>query len=331
MPVNPNKIIEELSLKSFGAKGWLKNDKISCPSPNCGKSGKFGFKIDEKGGGVHCFICDFSQNIYAYLISINRKDLISNTREYSTKKELNFNLKRSEEEESVLTEVKLPHGCKSILNDIYLNERGFTNNDYKTFHPLHTKSILSRSLHNYIIFQLKQENRLVGWLARSRYSKEWHEQNLKESKQGNCDLQLRYRNSEGTDFTHILGGHDEITDKTETVILVEGLFDRVGVNSKLKLDNQQEIKCCFTFGNKVSDEQINLLRNRKSIKNLILLYDYGTIKQSKTYGIKLSKYFNTDVCLIKNKSVDPGDMPLSYLLEVLKNRKDAINFYITNI
>jgi hypothetical protein len=61
------------------------------------------------------------------------------------------------------------------------------------------------------------------------------------------------------------------------------------------------------------------------------LYDYGTIKQSKTYGIKLSKYFNTDVCLIKNKSVDPGDMPLSYLLEVLKNKKDAVNFYITNI
>ena len=329
MPIIPDKIQEELSLKAFGAKGWIKNDKIVCPA--CGRSGKFGFKLDEKGGGVHCFICDFSQNIYAYLTSIDRKDLISNTREYSSKKELNFNLKHANEDETELSEVKVPHGCKNVLNDAYLNKRGFTENDYKVFKPLYTNSILEKKLHNYTIFQLKQEGRLVGWLARSKYDKEWHEKNLKESKEGKCALQLRYRNSEGTDFSHILGGYDEIIDKTDTVILVEGLFDRVGVNSKLGLDKQEEIKCCFTFGNKVSDQQISLLRNRKNVKNLILLYDYGTIKQSKTYGMKLSKHFNTDVCLIKDSSVDPGDMPLKYLIEVLNNKKDAMNFYVTNL
>ena len=330
--IRADKIISEFSLKPFGAKGWMKNDKLACPS--CGRGGKFGFKISDVGGRVHCFICDYSANIYKYLKSTGRSDLISTDREYSAKAPIKFNFSRFSDEESgedILPEVEMPFGCKNILHDDYLNKKGFTENDYKLFEPCITDSVIERKLNNYLIFKIKQEGRLVAWLARSKHSYDWHEENLRKHKENGDILQLRYRNSEGTDFNKILGGYDEINDNTDTVILVEGMFDRVGVNNKLMLDRQDGVKCCFTFGNKVSDAQISLLRNRKNLKNIVLLYDYGTVKQSKAYGMKLSKFFSTFVCLIEDSKVDPGDMPLPYLLKVLENKKSAINFYVSQI
>ena len=329
--IRPDKIISEFSLKPFGAKGWLSNDKVACPS--CNRSGKFGFKIDERGGGVNCFICDYSSNIYKYLILIGRRDLISNDREYSSKSpfSLKFSQFTEEEEKETLPEVDMPFGCKRIYEDEYLSKRGFSKSDYDLFEPCVTNSVVERKLKNYLIFKMKQEGKLVGWLARSKYDYKWHEENLRKHKEEGALLQLRYRNSDGTDFNNILGGYDDINDKTDTVILVEGLFDRVGVSSKLNLHSQDEVKCCFTFGNKVSDSQITLLRNRKNIKNIVLLYDYGTVKQSKAYGMKLSKYFSTFVCLVEDSKVDPGDMELPYLLKVLENKKNAINFYVSQI
>lgn len=330
--IRPEKIISEFSLKPFGAKGWLKNDKTLCPS--CGRGGKFGFKVNDNGGGVHCFICDYSANIYKYLTLVGRRDLISSDREYSVESpfRLNFSQFSSEKEkEEILPEVEMPFGCKRIYKDEYLDSRGFTKNDYDLFEPCVTDSVVERKLNNYLIFKMKQEGRLVAWLARSKHNYKWHEDNLRKHKEEGGILQLRYRNSDGTDFNKVLGGYDEINDKTDTVILVEGMFDRVGVNKKLRLDNQDGVKCCFTFGNKVSDSQISLLRNRKNLKNIVLLYDYGTVKQSKAYGMKLSKYFSTFVCLIEDSKVDPGDMPVSYLLKVLENKKSAINFYVSQL
>ena len=116
-----------------------------------------------------------------------------------------------------------------------------------------------------------------------------------------CDLQIRYRNSEGTDFSKLLGGFDEITENTREVIIVEGIFDQTNISNLLETETDDYLKVVCSFGNKVSDEQIELLRTTK-VKRTILLYDYNTMKQSQTFSTELSKYFDSYVC----------DFPLMY-------------------
>jgi uridine kinase len=171
----------------------------------------------------------------------------------------------------------------------------------------------------------------ISWLARSKNSKEWHEENLNKFKERKVTLFPRYINSPGTDFDKILGGYDNITNNTHTLVIVEGLFDYINLSNLLKTNLYEEMKVIFTFGNKISDNQINLLRKKKSIKNIILMYDYNTIKQSKRYSLLLSKYYDVDICEIKDPDVDPGNMSESYLSDLLINKKNFLYFYTSKI
>jgi hypothetical protein len=329
--IKVEKVKEALNLHSFGAKGWMTNRSINCPE--CGRAGKFGFKFDKKGGAVHCFFCDHSQNIYKYLRSINRKDLISNDVEISLESGLK-NIKRGntpEEEKEDVKEVNLPRGFKRIYDDEYLNDRGWLPEHYEEYEVGYTKHFLEKKLHGYLIFSIFQEGKRVSWLARTKHNYQWHKENIMAAKEGKEKLMPRYRNSDGTEFDEILGGSDKITENTHTVILVEGMMDAINTDNILGLNETEEVKCCFTFGNKVSDNQINILRNKKSVATVILMYDEGTIKQSKTYGLKLCKYYETFITLNKNPDVDPGNMDLRFAINLLKHKQPALEFYLNVI
>lgn len=325
MKINREKIINELSLTSFGGKGWLKSENIPCPK--CGKSDKFGINISNKGGGVHCFKCDYSNNILNFLKSINKQYLVSFEHDVSFKTKIVDPFLEKEAIEVNNKLIKLPRGFNRIFYSEYLNERGFQDYQYDKYCVGETNHFLEKKLHNYLIFQIFNDNKLVGWIARSKYSKDWHENNLIKFKKGEEELYLRYRNSSNTDFVNILGNYDDINKNTHTVILVEGLFDSTNVENLLKLNFQDEIKCCFTFGNKVSNNQIELLLKKPNIENIILMYDENTINQCKIYGARLSKYFNVDIAEIKDKNVDPGNMTKNYILNTLINKKNFLYFY----
>jgi hypothetical protein len=235
-------------------------------------------------------------------------------------------IKKEDQENEELVECKLPKGYNRIYFDSYLRERNFKTYQYDQFEVGITNNFLEKRLHNYLIFVLKQEGKMVGWLARSKYSKEWHKKNLEDYKSGICRLVLRYENSKGTDFDKILGGFDEITDNTVTVILVEGLFDKTNTSNILQTNKSEELKVCFTFGNKVSDNQIKLLRKTK-VKNIILMYDSNTIKQSRKYSMELSKYFNVEVCSINDPEIDPGNADKNFIYNLLDNSKNFLYFY----
>lgn len=322
------KVKNEFHLHPFGQKGWLYNEELNCP--HCQKKGKFGFLLYENNGIVHCFKCDYKTSLYTYLKSINKLNLIglkksvqSSNKLQSIRKNLKNYIKESKKN------VNLPYGFKIIDRNAYLNARGFSDYHYKLFTPGYTDSIIENRLNNYIIFVLYQDQQISGWLARSKYSKEWHENNLQEFKKGNCDLKLRYINA-SIDFGNIIGGYDELSSGTETVLIVEGLFDKVNVDNKLKLYYNERVKCIFTFGNKISNQQISLLQ-KKEIKKVILLYDYNTIEQSKKYGLILSKYFYTEICTIQMKDLDPGDASYFQLYKILKERKVAHQYFVSMI
>ena len=331
MKVNEERIIAEFGLVPFGAKGWMKSDEIVCP--NCQKSGKFGIKFSKNSGAIHCFKCEHSANLIVYLKEVGRKDLIEFEQTVSINGGLVKPVFEAVEVEEELPEVSLPKGYTRINYDAYLSDRNFKSYQYDQFEVGITNHFLESRLHNYLIFVLKQKGRIVGWLARSKYSKEWHKKNLEDSKQGLCTLQLRYMNSTGTDFEKILGGIDEITENTHTVIAVEGLFDKTNVSNLLRTNESEELKVLMTFGNKFSSSQLRSLR-QTNVENVILMYDPGTISQSKQYSLELSRWFNVDVCLmdktrktINGDEVDPGNIDIKYLFEVLSKRQNFLYFY----
>jgi len=328
MKINKNQIIAELDLVPFGSKGWMNSPSTPCPV--CGKKDKFGILFAGDSGVTHCFYnCGENMSLYNYLKHIGRADLVEYEQEASINSKLP-SLISEIEEECELPEIELPKGYRRIWYSRYLSERGFKPYMYDEFEVGETDHFLERRLHNYLIFVLKQKRRVVGWLARSKRSKEWHKHNLENHKLKGELLELRYRNSTGTDFEKILGGLDNITDQTEEVITVEGLFDYVNLSSMLNTHKSDRLKVVFTFGDKFSDYQIKLLRET-NVKKVSLMYDYKTIQQSKRYSMELSKYFHVQVCYIDKKDVDPGNIDRDYLQIVLDSRTSAIEFYSSKI
>jgi 5S rRNA maturation endonuclease (ribonuclease M5) len=329
MKTNKEKIIKELGLHPFGSKGWMTNKDLTCPK--CGRSdSKFGINLQNKIGSVHCFFCDYSTNLFKYLSEIGRKDLISEEETFSFKESLPKITDENDIEEIELKEVKLPRGYERINYDPYLRSRGFKSWQYEEFELGKTDHFLEKKLHKYLIFVIRQKGKIVAWLARSKFDYEWHKENLRLFKEGKEQLRLRYMNTPGVDFVKILGGFDQITPKTKTVILVEGLMDSANVSALLKLNKKEEMKCCFTFGNKVSDEQIDLLKET-NVKDVILMYDEGTIQQSQKYSMTLSKHFNVSVVEITDPDIDPGNISLKDLQEKLLKAKNFLYFYTSKI
>ena len=315
--MNKDKIISEFSLRSFGSKGWLRG-KLACPE--CNRSDKFGITFKDKGGVAHCFYCSISLPLGKILKDIGRSDLCEFDREYEGVKEL----KSLREEKLPLTVniAKLPLGFKKIKNDYYLDRRGFTEEQYIQY-GVGVAELDPRTVDK-LVFQVCQGGRLVGWLARSRKSKEWHHENLKQSKEGKAPLVLRYRNSEN-DFSKLLGGIDEITPNTHTVILVEGLFDKANLDRLMKLNEQDEIKCCFTFGSDLNIAQADLIP--KTVEKVILMYDAGTVSSIKDAGMRLLSMFEVKVALIQDENVDPGNISEEELSNLFLNLQDFLYFY----
>jgi hypothetical protein len=330
MSINKQLIIDEFRLKPFGQKGWMRSKDLVCPS--CGQSDEFAVLFTDRGGIVHCLhskSCNnYKTSLYNYLKQIGKGYLINEGKSVELDSFPSF--KEEKDEDSVFAPLKpkrLPIGFKRIDFDEYLDGRGFNSEHYDLFGVGQTR--IDPSIKSYLVFQFyDDEGQTIAWMARSKKPKEWHDNNLRDYKEGRSDLRLRYKNSPDTDFSRILGGEREIVTDTDTLILVEGLFDKINVDNELGLLDSDYIKCCFTFGNKVSNEQIDIINKYENIKNVYLLYDEGTIKQSKHCGILLGETGkNVNVCEIKQKNLDPGDMKSFQLLEALEK---SVNFLMFN-
>jgi len=334
MAFDKQSIIDEFSLKPFGSKGWLRSNDLVCP--NCQQGDEFALKFTDNGAVLHCLhgkSCNnYSTSLKAYLRSIGKSDLVEYERSINIDTFPSFDESEEVEEEVVSLSIKKPPIAFKRLNfDEYLESRNFLPEHYELFKIGESK--LDPRIKNHIVFQFfNKAGDCIAWMSRSRRSKEWHDNNLKNFRNGIGSLSLRYNNSPDTDFSRVLGGENEITEETDTLILVEGIMDKVNVDKELELLSQEEIKCCFTFGNIVSTEQIDIINKYSNIKNIYLLYDEGTITQSKHYGLLLSETNkNIQVCEIKQKGVDPGDLKSTQLLQILEESENELNFNISKI
>ena len=261
--------------------------------PLCGKEQHFYISI--KTQMWDCKKCHSYGSIYKLLRLLDKTYLfagstVENKERIESIREMTQELVSNDDIElSDLPVKKMPVGWKvSAKSTKYLLSRGITPEDCKRYNIGATN--MFRKYENYVLIPVYDGGEIRGFLGRYGARKV-------------PDNKLRYNNSIGTEFAELLFGYDEITDNTSTVILVEGVFDKIAVDKVLHLWDGEEVKCVCTFGKKISDKQIKKLM-LKGVTNVILLYDFDAVKEIKKYGLELEKYFVTSITYTNKKDID---------------------------
>lgn len=291
--------------------------------PHCGKPDHF--YINSVSGLWDCKKCKENGNLDQLLYFLGRIDLIDNFQPDVDVYDIKGKLFESEEEDDLnVPDIKLNDlqirlkknedvfesaKFKPIKKSNYLQSRGFGDIDFE-FYKI--GKISHWKMNGYLFFLICEGDKPKGYLGR------W---SLKRPNK------IKYRNSE-TDFSKLLMGFDEIEDNTKTVILVEGIFDKINIDRHLELQKNSSIKCLVTFGKSISDKQLLKLR-KTNIMKIILFYDPDAIKEIKKYVSSISNYFEVWVAFSYDK--DAGDLNKKELFKVLSNLEKPIDFALNKM
>jgi DNA primase len=329
MNYRENDIVKFFDLHPFGSKGWFIG---TCPV--CGAHDKFGIKFDslykgKKISSFNCFSgkCKAHGTVFKLLKDFNRLDLVD-IKFVDIFKKLEAKKIVFEEDEDLdysMKESEIPLGYKRIYGHPYLKSRGFDERFFK-LHNIGTAFLDPKIGRDYVVFLLEEDNKCIGWLKRSIYTKEM----IKKFEEKGKKI-LRWGNSIDTDFEKFIYGIEEVIQGiTKTIIVVEGITSKENIDKLLNLYDQKDVKCVATFGKKFSKFQIKRLID-KQIENIILLYDPDAIKESGTYSMELEKYFPVMVGYIKNQDKDPGNLTMEELEYILSNLESPMSFKMNKL
>jgi hypothetical protein len=324
-----------LNVKKKSSKGWVYG---RCPF--CNHQFKFGMKFNHDRStyknhlSFNCFRgkCGAKGTEYDLFKHFNVLYLLGQKEFIPTNASLDNSLARvSTDSLEIGTDIKqLPIGWTRIYDHWYLRQRGWEDWQFDQIHVGISETYTP--LKDYLIFLIMENNQNRGHLCRSTWTidkinqynahvKHFNKTCLKSQRKR---FHPKYTNEAGVDFEKLLLGIDEITDKTSTTILVEGIFDKTNTDKQLSLNLSDEVKCLCTFGKKISEFQIEKLY-KKGVKNIFLLYDPDAINASKQFGMDLSKAFKVQISSHPEK--DPGEMNQQDFEYCLNTAKSPIDFY----
>lgn len=300
------------------------------PCPACGYH-EFGISIED-GHRFGCYRkvkCGFTGNIFTLLKYLGKYDYVIAERATQLVGKIKNETLEIGDLDLTTPNATKPLGWKRVYDSNYLRSRGFSMMDYDKY-EVGVTTLDHRLKNDYVIFTVVENGEVKGWVGRHVKSKDEIEQLNKKYQQAGLNKKvLRYRNSL-SDFAKLIYGLDEIViGLTKTIIAVEGIFDKVGIDRLMQLNNQSAIKCNATFKCNVSDEQIAKWQMR-GIENLILLYDPDVVVQIKTNIKRLEKYFNVMVGYSASGK-DPGDMDDKDLEYVIEHLEDPIQFHVNKL
>ena len=293
-------LIYELNGKYDGAK---KNILSLCPW--CAHPGKkFGVYIglDEgrkRFGASNCYHCNRHYgSLKATLKALGREDLLPTETAQLDDSETDISSMFEDEIDDELVEIAMPRGYKRCYKHPYLKSRGWLMDDYEYF-PVGTNRGFDREYNDYVILEIRDSGRLVGFVARSTLGKDEI-----DSYNARHHFKIkRYKNSCGTGtngFSKMLYNYDAIEPMaTHSVILCEGPFDVVGLNRKLELYDNRHIVPVATFGKKVSLEQMYKLQ-KKGVEQIVIGYDNDAKETTSRIAMELDKYFDVLIADIPN-------------------------------
>ena len=302
-------IIQELSIELHAKPDGSGKNLIVPQCPYCGhEGGKYGIYIGKaterkKLFMAHCFSCGRStQTLEQLLTDIGRQDLIiTDTFDLDGDKKINdFSFLENDDREidDSLCVVEMPEYYKRTHFNRYLRKRGFTEEDYDFF-PVGTTRNMNFKFDDYVIFPIIDNRDIVGYISRHIWDKaDIDEYNRKASHNGKFQI-MRYRNSTENDFVKLLYNYDSIIeDETDTVILVEGVFDVIALTRKLNLYNNPSVAVVATFGKKVSDTQIYKLQ-AKGVHTIVIGYDGDAVEAIKKTGEQLNEYLIATLLILR--------------------------------
>lgn len=170
---------------------------------------------------------------------------------------------------------------------------------------------------------------MVAYLSRSVKSKDWIDK-VNEKRKINKEPKYRRYDNSVSDFSKMLFGYDEIIKgETTDVILVEGWLSKTKTDVNLDLDSTTWLKCVATFGAKISEHQIELLK-RKGIKRVYLWFEGDVIAKIKTIAGRLSSHFEVLVGYLP-QGKDPNDFDQMEALAVMGNCVSPVEFSMNYI
>lgn len=291
------------------------NIRANCPW--CGKN-EFYININLSHFPFQCWrknACGEEGNVFKLLKKLDKLDLLKHYKPENTDTlSLLTLLKKAKDPYCISFDVPtitLPTGFKRCYDNEYLKKRHLTNfNKY----IVGTTNIL-KIWKDYMIIAVEQQKQIKGYVG--RYI-------------GNELDKKKYRNAT-CDFGKLLFGFDDINNDTKTIILVEGIFDKLNIDYQLDLDNQSEIKCICTFGCKISFEQICLLK-QFDIEKIILFYDNDVPDKIKKYAVELKKHFKSiSISHHQQSGLDAGDLTQQQLIESLSNLYSIDQYLVSNL
>lgn len=311
-----SKVIDEADLRDIlhiQKETHGRKPQYVCNCPFCGKESHFYVnKITQK---FQCKKCWEQGEITKLLRFLGKTYLLEGAtiQEDQELTSIRSIISEKHEEEVKLPDlptVKMPIGWKVCNRSIpYLINR-HVDGEICVRYNIGITNLLLR-FKDYVLIPIYDNGEIKGYIGRYAAKK------VPENK-------LRYNNSLGTEFAQLLFGYDEIVkDETETVILVEGVFDKISVDRHLGLWEDNKIKCVCTFGKKISEYQIEKLK-RKNVAKVILLFDYDALSEIKKYGILLSEYFITGITFTNKKDID--ECTTEEALEVFSNIRKPYEF-----
>lgn len=331
-------LIKELEIELHAKPDGSRKNLIVPVCPYCGKvGGKFGIYIGPEQGRKkpfvsHCFSCGHTtKDINQLLDDIGRSDLkIQDTTDIS---EVSSQIEEEDEDEidDELEIVKMPECWKRTFNHPYLNKRGYTADDYDMF-PVGTTRGFNFKFDDYVVFPIYDNEDIVGYVGRHIWSKEQIDNyNRQAKREGKYEIR-RYNNSRDNDFIKLLYNYDAvIEDVTDTVIIVEGIFDAIALTRKLNLYDNPKVAVVATFGKKISDVQAYKLQV-KGVRTVVLGYDGDAVEHINKAAAKLTEYFDTFIAYIPDPEADFDSMDFWEIFDTFSlNLKTPIEYKLQTV
>lgn len=308
-------LIRELTNELHAKMDGGRKNLIVPVCPYCGHTGgKFGIYISKETGNKkpfvsHCFSCGHTTtDINQLLEDIGRPDLkLLDTASFEPVKIPEFFNVEDEEIDDELAIVEMPESWKRCYKNAYLKQRGFVYDDYEYF-PVGTTRGLNWKFDNYVIFPIIDNGDTVGYVSRHIWSKDAIDDYNKTAKRNGKYQIRRYNNSIDNDFVKLLYNYDAvIEDETDTVIVVEGIFDVIALTRKLDLYDNHRVAVVATFGKKISDAQIYKLQS-KGVRTVILGYDSDATEAINRAASQLNEYMDVYIAKITSDGKDWDEM-----------------------
>lgn len=299
-------IIREITHELRGKLDGSRKNLLVPVCPVCGKGGsKFGIYLGEdtekkRTFMSHCFKCGATTRTLNELLDlIGRDDLKIEQR--ATFEPLDiptfYQINNEEEIDDELSAIQMPQGWKRCFKNPYLRRRGFEADDYEYF-PVGTTRGLNFKFDEYVVFPIIDNGEYVGYVSRHTWPKDDLDSYNQKARRSGKFEKRRYNNSVENNFVKLLYNYDSvIEDKTDTVILCEGIFDVIALTRKLDLYDNPTIVPVATFGKKISQVQTYKLQT-KGVRNIVIGYDTDARGAILKTADNLKDYFET--CLIAN-------------------------------